>query len=283
MKTLRLGELRIKRLGFGAMRITGPDVWGEPADPAAMRDLLKRVESHVMLIDTADSYGPDVSERLIREALAPYSADIVIATKAGYTRSAPGAPWGVDCRPARIRRCCEDSLRRLGLEQIGLYQLHVVDPAVPIEESVGALDALRAEGKIRHIGLCNVNLEELRRAQRVAPVVSVQNRYNIIERQAENVLLACEREDLVFIPYAPLGDGRLTTSAGPLLEIAQTRGMTPGQIALAWLLAHSPVTLPIPGTSSIRHFEQNMEAGTIDLSDDEVSRLDGVSRDIGNG
>jgi aryl-alcohol dehydrogenase-like predicted oxidoreductase len=274
-ETLTLGgDLEVRRLGFGAMRITGEGIWGEPDDPAAARELLKRVAgAGVNLIDTADSYGPHVSENLIAEALHPYSDGMVIATKGGLERPGPGS-WKPSCRPDRLKRCCEDSLRRLKLERIDLYQLHTVDPAVPIEDSVGALAELRDEGKVRHIGLCNVGRGELERAQQVAPVVSVQNRYNVGDRQSERVLEACEQAELAFLPWFPLATGELARPGGRLDGIAQSHSASSAQVALAWLLQHSPVTLPIPGTSSIAHFEENRQAAELELSDQDLAQLD---------
>ena len=268
------GDLEVYRLGFGAMRITGDGIWGEPPDEGAARDLLRRVvQTDVNLIDTADSYGPEVSERLLAEALAPYPDDLVIATKGGFERPGPNR-WTPACRPERLKRCCEGSLRRLKLERIDLYQLHTVDPKVPIEDSVGALAELQEEGKIRHIGVCNVNAEQLERAQQIASIVSVQNRYNVADRDSEEVLQACEDGGLGFLPWAPLGSRRLADPGGPLDDPARSHGATPGQVALAWLLHHSPVTLPIPGTSSIAHFEENLEAIELELDQEELEALD---------
>jgi aryl-alcohol dehydrogenase-like predicted oxidoreductase len=282
--TFMLGsDLEVQRLGFGAMRITGPGIWGEPDDPDAARALLRRVvEAGVTLIDTADSYGPEVSENLIAEALHPYPADLVIATKGGLTRSGPGA-WERAGRPERLKRCCEDSLRRLKLERIDAYQLHAVDPKVPIEDSVGALAELREEGKIRHVGLCNVGIEELERAQAIVPIVSVQNRYNLADRRSEDVLSACAESSLGFLPWFPLATGDLAQPGAALDEVARAHDATPAQIALAWLLQHSRVTLPIPGTSSIEHFEENLLAAELELSDEELEALDGLASAAGAG
>jgi aryl-alcohol dehydrogenase-like predicted oxidoreductase len=267
------GELEVNRLGFGAMRITGEGIWGEPEDPAAARALLRRVaESDVNLIDTADSYGPEVSEELIAEALHPYPEDLVIATKGGLERPGPGR-WERACRPERLKRCCEDSLRRLKLERIDLYQLHAVDPQVPIEDSIGALGELAEEGKIRLIGVCNVDTEQLERARRVAPVVSVQNRYNVSDRESEDVLEVCERDGLAFLPWFPLATGELARPGGPLDEVTQNHGATPAQVALAWLLQHSQVMLPIPGTSSLQHFEENLAAPQLELTPADLEAL----------
>jgi pyridoxine 4-dehydrogenase len=281
--TIPLGDRMIGRLGYGAMRITGPNIWGAPDDPAAVKSLLRLVvDRGVTLIDTADSYGPELSEELIRQALHPYPGDVVIATKAGYTRPGPPeAAWGLDGRPEYLKRCCEGSLRRLGVDHIDLFQLHVVDPDVPIEESVGALAELRDAGKIRHVGLCNVGVEELRRAQRVVPIASVQNRYNVVQRDSGDVLEECERAGVIFMPYSPLWDGHLTgpgeQGTGALLDVASRHGATPGQVSLAWLLARSPVTAPIPGTSSVRHFEENMAALGLELSEADMADLELVS------
>jgi pyridoxine 4-dehydrogenase len=269
------GDLEVDRLGFGAMRITGDGIWGEPADPAGCRQLLRRaVQDGVTLIDTADSYGPDVSENLIAEALSPYPENLVIATKGGLERPGPNH-WTRNCRPDRLKRCCEASLKRLKLERIDLYQLHAVDPNVPIEDSIGALAELQEEGKIRHIGVSNVELEDLERAQQIVQVVSVQNHYNVLDRASEDVLQECERQQLAFLPWAPIASGHDVASRGPAVnEIARGHGATPRQVALAWLLAHSPVILPIPGTSSIPHFEENFEAAQLELEDDELEVLD---------
>jgi pyridoxine 4-dehydrogenase len=267
-------ELEVHRLGYGAMRITGEGIWGEPADPAAARELLRQVvQAGVDLIDTADAYGPEVSEKLIADALYPYPEELVIATKGGLTRSGPNQ-WHPACRPDRLKRCCEDSLRRLKLDRIDLYQLHTVDPQVPIEDSVGALAELQDDGKIRLIGLCNVTAEELERAQQIAPIVSVQNRYNFADRHSEEVLQACERQGLGFMPWHPLAVGDLAQPGGTLDELARVHDARPGQVALAWLLAHSPVMLPIPGTSSIAHFKENLEAARLELSQDELDSLE---------
>jgi pyridoxine 4-dehydrogenase len=267
------GDLEVGRLGFGAMRITGSGIWGEPDDPAAARELLRRVlDAGVNLIDTADSYGPEVSERLIAEALHPYPEDLVIATKGGFERPGPGR-WQAACRPERLKRCCEASLRRLRLERIDLYQLHTVDPKVPIEDSIAALAELQDEGKIRHIGVSNVSGEELERAREIVPIVSVQNRYNLSDRSSEEVLEECERAGLGFLPWYPLATGDLAKPGGALDEVASAHGASPAQVALAWLLHRSPVMLPIPGTGSVAHFEENLEAASLELSDEEMETL----------
>lgn len=268
---VEVGDLTVRRIGFGAMRITGSGVWGEPEDPARARAVLRRaVELGVNFIDTADSYGPEVSERLIKEALHPYPEELVIATKGGLLRDGPGQ-WRPNGRPEHLKAACEGSLRRLGLERIDLYQLHTPDRNVPLEDSVGALADLQAEGKIRHIGLSNVNTEELARARELVTVVSVQNRYSLSDRHHEQVLEACERDGLAFIPWFPLAMGELTREGGPLDEIARSHGATAAQVALAWLLQRSPVMLPIPGTSSIEHLEENVTY--LRLTDQELESL----------
>jgi pyridoxine 4-dehydrogenase len=268
------GDLTVHRLGFGAMRLTGPGVWGEPPDrEEALRVLRRAVELGVDLVDTADSYGPYVSEELIREALHPYPAGLAIATKAGLVRPGPGR-WEPVGRPAYLRQECEMSLRRLRLERIDLFQLHRIDPTVPAEEQVGELRELQREGKIRHIGLSNVSVEEVEGARRVADIVSVQNRYNLVDRQSEPVLQHCERLGLGFIPWFPIATGSLAEPGGPLRAIAQEIGAAPSQVALAWLLHRSPVMLPIPGTSSVRHLEENVAAAGISLRDEQVAELE---------
>ena len=268
------GDLEVRRLGFGAMRITGNGIWGPPNDPDAARALLRRVlELGVNLIDIADSYGPEVSENLIAEALHPYPEGLVIATKGGLRRTGPGR-WPRDARPERLKECCEGSLRRLRLERIDLYQLHAPDAAVPLEDSLGALKELQEEGKIRHVGVSNVSLDELERARRVVDVVTVQNRYSVVARDSEDVLEACEEAGIGFIPWFPLATGDLSRPGGGLDELARARGVTPGQVALAWLLARSPVMLPIPGTSSVEHLEENVRAADLRLSDEELRQID---------
>ena len=268
------GDLEINRLGFGSMRLTGEGIWGEPEDPAECRRVLERaVEQGVNFIDTADSYGPDVAERLIAEALHPYRDDLVIATKAGLTRSGPNE-WEPNGRPEHIREACEGSLKRLKLERIDLYQLHRIDRNVPVEESLGAMTELQSEGKIRHIGLSEVTVEQLEHAQGITAIVSVQNRFNLADRSAEDVLEVCERDGLGFIPWFPLETGSLAGAGGPLAEAAERHGSAPAQLALAWLLHRSPVVLPIPGTSSVEHLEENLAAAAIELSDDEVRELE---------
>ena len=274
--TLALGDLNVNRLGFGAMRITGPGIWGEPEDPDEAKAVLRRaVEFGINLIDTADIYGPEVSERLIAEALHPYPEGLVIATKGGLTRPEPDR-LVPDGRPEHLREACEGSLRRLGVDRIDLYQLHTPDPGVPFEDSVWALAQLRDEGKVRHVGLSNVGVRELEIAIDIVPVVSVQNRYNLTDRSSEAVLQACEREGVGFIPWFPLATGRLARPGGPLGEIAARHDATPSQVALAWLLGHSPAMLPIPGTSSVAHLEENVAAAALELTDDERATLDRI-------
>jgi pyridoxine 4-dehydrogenase len=267
------GDLEVRRLGFGAMRITGKGIWGPPDHPEEAKRLLRRVvELEVNLIDTADSYGPEVSENLIAEALYPYPDGLVIATKGGLRRTGPGE-WPRDARPERLKECCEASLRRLRLERIDLYQLHSPDPKVPLEDSLGALCDLQDEGKIRHIGVSNVSAEQLERAQAVVDVVTVQNRYNLADRSSEDVLEACERAGIGFIPWFPLATGDLARPGGPVDELASAHEATPGQLALAWLLARSPVMLPIPGTASIDHLQENVAAQRISLDGEDLERL----------
>jgi aryl-alcohol dehydrogenase-like predicted oxidoreductase len=262
------GTTVVNRLGFGAMQLTGPGVWGPPRDhDESIRVLRRAVELGVTFIDTADSYGPFVSEELIREALHPYPDDLVIATKGGFTRAGPN-DWRVLGRPEYLRQQCELSLRHLGLEHIELYQLHRIDPTVPLEDQLGELDLHQDEGKIRQIGLSEVSVDELEAAQRIATIVSVQNLYNLANRKAEPVLDRCEAEGIAFIPWFPLATGRLTEAGGPLAELG-----TPAQLALAWLLARSPVMLPIPGTSSVAHLEENMGAADVRLTDEQFAEL----------
>ena len=275
------GELEVHRLGFGAMRITGRGIWGPPDDPDEARRLLRRVvELGIDLIDTADSYGPEVSENLIAEALRPYPDNLVIATKGGLRRTGPGQ-WPRDARPERLKECCEGSLRRLKLDQIPLYQLHAPDPKVPYEDSVGALKELQDEGKIRHVGVSNVSVAQLEQARAIVEVASVQNRYNVADRDSEDVLEVCESLGIGFIPWFPLATGRLAEPAGPLDRIAREHDATPAQIALAWLLARSPMMLPIPGTSSIEHLEEDLAATRIELSLPRSRRLDAPVRGKG--
>ena len=271
------GDLVVNRMGFGAMRITGPGIWGEPKDPVEARRVLRRaVELGVNFIDTADAYGPDVSERLIAEALHPYPAGLVIATKGGHTRPGPDQ-WVPDGRPTHLREACEGSLRRLKLERIDLYQLHRIDPKVPAADSLGELARLQQEGKIRHIGVSQVSVDELASARRIVPIVSVQNRYNAADRSSADVLAACERERLAFIPWAPIARGsadKLEADSGHALEeVARAHGVNVLQAGLAWLLAKSPVMLPIPGTSSAAHLEEDIAAARIRLTAAELAAL----------
>jgi pyridoxine 4-dehydrogenase len=267
------GELRVRRLGFGAMRITGEGIWGPPEDrDEAIATVRRAVELGVNLIDTADSYGPNVSEELIAEALHPYPEDLVIATKGGLTRSGPGQ-WSPDGRPEHLREACEGSLRRLRVDRIDLYQLHSPDSAVPYEESVGAMKELRDEGKVNLVGVSNVSVQQLETARSIVEVVTVQNRFNLEDRSTEGELERCEELGLGFIPWFPLSAGSLTGPGGPMDEIAERHNATPGQIALAWLLARSEVMLPIPGTGSVKHLEENVAAAAIELSDEEIAEL----------
>jgi aryl-alcohol dehydrogenase-like predicted oxidoreductase len=271
------GDLTVNRLGFGAMRITGEGIWGPPPDPAAARALLRHaVELGVEFIDTADSYGPYVSEELIAKALHPYPPGLVIATKGGLTRSGPGQ-WERDGSPQHLKEACAGSLRRLRLDRIELYQLHAVDPKVPLAESLGALADLRREGKINHIGLSNVSAEELEEARGIVEVVSVQNRYSVADRAAEPVLDACEQHGLAFIPWFPLVAGDLAKPGGRLDDVAKAHGAI-AQIAIAWLLERSRAMLPIPGTSSREHLEENVAAARINLTDEEMAALDRIGQ-----
>jgi pyridoxine 4-dehydrogenase len=267
------GDLSVSRMGYGAMRITGEGIWGEPKDRETAKGVLRRaVELGVNLIDTADSYGPEVSERLIAEALFPYPKGLVIATKGGLTRSGPGV-WNRNGKPDHLMAACDGSLKRLRLERIDVYQLHAVDPAVPFLESLGALLRLKEQGKVRHIGLSNVSVEQLEQARKVVPIVSVQNRYSLSDRGAEAVLDACTRLGIGFLPWYPLAAGELNRPGGPLDTIAKRHKATPGQTALAWLLRRSPVMLPIPGTSSLAHLEENVAAASLTLTDEEFQTL----------
>jgi pyridoxine 4-dehydrogenase len=271
------GDLPVHRLGFGAMRITGEGIWGPPADhDEAIATLRRAVELGINLIDTADSYGPEVSEQLIAEALYPYPAGLVIATKGGLLRPGPDQ-WEPDGRPEYLRQALEGSLKRLRLERIDLYQFHRPDPKVPFEESVGTLVELRRQGKIRHVGLSNVTTDQLQRAQRIVPIASVQNRYNLTDRSSEDVLEACERQNIGFIPWFPLATGNLARQGSPVDRIARRHNAAPSQIALAWLLKRSPVMLPIPGTSTRRHLEENVAAASITLTQDEFDELNRIA------
>ena len=271
-------DLRVTRLGFGAMRITGDGVWGEPADRAeAVRVLRRAVELGVNFIDTADSYGPGVSEEIIAEALHPYPAGLVIATKGGYVRPGPNQ-WVEDGRPEHLRAACEDSLRRLRVDQIDLYQLHRIDPKVPVEDQLGTLSHLRAHGKIKHIGLSEVSVRQIQHARTIVPIVSVQNRYSITDRGSEDVLEYCEQEKLAFIPWFPLAAGRVSGSKSPIGRIAARWKAAPSQLALAWLLARSPVILPIPGTSKLEHLEENVAAAELKIDANQMQELDRLAR-----
>jgi aryl-alcohol dehydrogenase-like predicted oxidoreductase len=270
------GDLPVVRLGYGAMQIPGPGVWGEPRDhDEVIRVLRRAVELGVTFIDTADSYGPEVSERVIHEALHPYPEDLVIATKAGMTRPGPGR-WGVNGRPQHLKTQAEKSLRLLGLERIELFQLHRIDPTVPLADQLGALVELQAEGKIGHIGLSEVSVAEIRSARAITPIATVQNLYNLADRGAEPVLEHCQRENIGFIPWFPMATGRLARHGGPLQRIADEHAVTPAQLALAWLLQRSPVVLPIPGTSTVAHLEENVGAALVELTPDQVQQLDAI-------
>ena len=271
------GDLPVFRLGYGAMQIPGPGVWGEPRDhDEVIRVLRRAVELGVTLIDTADSYGPEVSERIIREALYPYPDGLVIATKAGFVRPGP-AQWLRNGKPEHLRSQAEKSLRLLGLERIELFQLHRVDPEVPLADQLGALVELQTEGKIGRIGLSEVSVSEIEAARAITPIVTVQNLYNFAERGAEPVLDYCERENLGLIPWFPMATGRLAQPGGPLQRIADEHGATPAQLALAWLLQRSRVLLPIPGTSTVAHLEENVAAALIELTPNEIQQLDAAT------
>jgi aryl-alcohol dehydrogenase-like predicted oxidoreductase len=274
--TISLGdELAVNRLGFGAMRLTGDGIWGPPKDPTTAIAVLRRaVELGVNFIDTADSYGPNVSEELIAEALAPYPKDLVIATKGGWNRPGPNQ-WTHDASPAHLREAVEGSLKRLRLDRIDVYQLHIPDPVVPLAASIETMANLQAEGKIRLVALSNVTVEHIERARKIVPIVSVQNRYSFADREWDNVVDYCEANGIAFIPWFPLGAGRV---AGKVLErMAKARQVKPIQIALAWLLKRSPITLPIPGTSSIAHLEENIQAASLQLSENDYLELTGIS------
>jgi len=265
------GEISVHRLGFGAMRLTGEGIWGVPENRTEAIAVLRRAsELGVNLVDTADSYGPNVSEELIAEALFPYPKDFVIATKGGWNRPGPNQ-WTHDASPAHLREAVEGSLKRLRLERIDLYQLHTPDPVVPFEDSVGTLAQLKSDGKIRLIGLSNVTQEHIERARRIVPIVSVQNRYSFADREWDYVVDYCEHNGIAFIPWFPLGAGRVAGQA--LDQIARAHQATPHQVAIAWLLKRSPVMLPIPGTSSVKHLEENIAASSIRLADDEYEKL----------
>ena len=267
------GDLSVNRFGFGAMRLTGEGIWGEPADREECKRVLRRaIELGINFIDTADSYGPEVSERLIAETLYPYPDDLVIATKGGLLRPGPGR-WDPDGRPQHLREACEGSLRRLRVDEIDVYQLHRPDPKVPFEESVGALVELKDEGKIRHIGLSNVNVEQLQKAEKLTPIVSIQNRYNIVDRESEPVLEQCSLEQLAFLPWRPVGGGEMS-GQDVLRKIASKYQATPEQLVLTWLLEHSPVMLPIPGTSKVAHLEENLAAVALEVAPADLAEID---------
>lgn len=281
--TFRIGgDLEVRRLGFGAMRLVGPDVYGQPPDPANSLAVLRRaIEVGVNLIDTAEAYGPEINERQIAQALAPYPGHLVIATKCGIDRRARN--WDQTRSkgsPAEIRASCEGSLQRLQVERIDLYQLHRVDPAVLIEESIGALAELQREGKVRHIGLSEVSVEQLERARKITPIATVQNRYNVADREHEVVLDYCELNAIGFIPWYPLGSGSLCAASGPLDAIARRLGVTAAQVGLAWLLSRSRVVLPIPGTSNIKHLDQNMAAERVRLTATDLAELDQLAQAV---
>src|SRR5258707_6661168 len=276
------GDLTVSRLGFGSMRLTGSGIWGPPRDKQeALRVLRRALELGINLIDTADSYGPEVAESLIAEALYPYPRGLVIATKGGLTRPGPNQ-WIPDGRPQHLRDVLEGSLRRLRLDRIDIYHFHRPDPNVPFEDSVGALAAMRAEGKIRHVGLSNVTIDELARAQKIVPIVTIQNHYNLADRrsermdetQSEQMIDICARQGIGFIPWSPLTAGQLARAGGPLDQIARQHNARPSQIALAWLLKRSPTMLPIPGTSSVQHLEEDVQGATIQLAQEEFDTVE---------
>jgi aryl-alcohol dehydrogenase-like predicted oxidoreductase len=276
--TFLVGDIPVCRLGFGTMRLTGPGVWGEPADHSEAISVLRRtVELGINLIDTADSYGPEVAERLISEALHPYPAGLLIATKAGFQRPGPNK-WVEDGHPEHLRSAVEGSLRRLRLPRIDLLQLHRIDPKVAMEDQIGALVDLQSEGKIRHLGLSEVSVKQIEAVRRLTPIVSVQNRYNLVDRNSEDVLEYCTRENIGFIPWFPLATGELAKQDGPLTRTAKRLKAQPAQVALAWLLRKSPVMLPIPGTSKGKHLEENTAAALIELDDLTMGLLESAAR-----
>jgi len=279
-ETIELGALNVRRLGFGTMQLTGAGVWGPPSDRDRAVEVLRRsVQLGVNLIDTADSYGPNVAEELIREALYPYPEGLIIATKAGFTRAGPDQ-WDECGRPDYLRKQCEGSLKRLGVEAIDLFQLHRVDPGVNADEQYGLLSDLRAEGKVREVGLSQVSVEQIEAARRLAPIVSVQNLYNLAQRESDEVVDYCEGNNIGFIPWFPLGSGKLSATGGPFENVASELGATTAQISLAWLLRRSTYMLPIPGTTSIEHLEENCEASNVSLSDDVYQELTDSRRAI---
>lgn len=267
-------DLRVTRLGFGAMRITGKGIWGEPKNrAAAIRVLQRAVELGINFIDTADSYGPGVSEELIAEALYPYPANLVIATKGGFDRPGPDR-WVENGRPEHLRSACEGSLRRLRLDRIDLYQLHRIDPKVPADDQLGTLKDLQAQGKIKHIGLSEVSVDQVKHAQTIVSIVSVQNRYSVTDRGSEDVLQYCEKQKMGFIPWFPLAAGQVNDANSPINRIAARWGASPSQVALAWLLARSPVMLPIPGTSNVDHLEENVDAGSLHIDASQMREIE---------
>jgi len=271
--TFDIGDKQVHRLGFGAMRITGKGIWGQPKDRAEAINVVRRaVDLGVDLIDTADSYGPHVSEEIIAEALYPYPKGLLIATKGGLERPGPDR-WDMNGRPAHLRKACEGSLKRLRLERIDLYQLHRIDTKVPAEDQIGTMRDLQQEGKIAHVGLSEVGIAELEMARGIVPIVTVQNKYNLVDRAYDDMIEHCERIGVGFIPLFPLATGKLAAPGGPLARAAERLNATPSQVAIAWLLARSPVMLPIPGTSSVRHLEENMGGALLHLSDDELRAL----------
>jgi aryl-alcohol dehydrogenase-like predicted oxidoreductase len=271
-------DLRVIRLGFGAMRITGKGIWGEPLDRAeAIRVLRRAVELGINFIDTADSYGPNVSEEIIAEALYPYPEGLVIATKGGFMRSGPDQ-WAENGKPEHLRSACEGSLRRLRLERIDLYQLHRIDPKVPADDQLGTLKDLQVQGKIKHIGLSEVSVSQIQHAQTIVPIVSVQNRYSVTDRGSEDVLEYCEKEKMAFIPWFPLAAGQVSGPNSPVSRVAARLHASPSQIALAWLLARSPVMLPIPGTSKVAHLEENVAAADLKIDKNAMQELSGLAR-----
>ncbi|MCL9683885.1 aldo/keto reductase [Legionella maioricensis] len=270
------GDLVVHRLGFGAMRLTGRGVWGEPANHQEVISVLHRaLDLGITLIDTADYYGPEISEKLIAEALYPYPQNLVIATKGGLVRPGP-EQWIINGDPKHLRAACEGSLKRLKLERIDLYQLHRIDSQIPLEEQIGVLIDLQQEGKIRHIGLSEVSVKQIEAVRKMTPIVSVQNKYNLMERSAESVLEYCTQEHIAFIPWYPLATGNLTRQGGILTRLANKVHAQPAQIALAWLLKKSPVLLPIPGTSSVKHLEENIRAALLELDDSAMNELEGI-------
>ena len=272
------GDLRVTRLGYGAMRITGDGIWGEPADRAeTVRVLRRAVELGIKFIDTADSYGPGVSEEIIAEALHPYPAGLVIATKGGFDRPGPNQ-WVENGKPEHLKSACEGSLRRLRLDRIDLYQLHRIDPKVPAEDQLGTLKDLQAQGKIKHIGLSEVSVRQIQHARTIVPIVSVQNRYSVTDRGSEDVLEYCEKEKMGFIPWFPLAAGRVSGAESPISPLAARWKATPSQVALAWLLARSSVMLPIPGTSRVEHLEENVAAAELEIDANKMQELNRMAR-----